>query len=105
MLSNNNLYSKKITLNRYLIVIPTLETPYLPIQDSRPEFITYTATWIEWALSFAGIAAFVLLFTLIVKFVPVIPISGIVATEKKKAIIKKDKPIEVKQTEYFTWQN
>lgn len=70
-------------LNRYLIVVPTLETPYLPIQDTRPEFIYYSATWVEWSLSFAGIAAFCLFFTLIVKFVPVIPISGIIDNERK----------------------
>ncbi|MGB5463650.1 MAG: NrfD/PsrC family molybdoenzyme membrane anchor subunit, partial [Aureibaculum sp.] len=51
--------------NRYLIVVPTLETPYLPIQDTRPEFMEYSATWIEWSLSFAGVAAFVLFFMLL----------------------------------------
>jgi len=80
-------------LNRYLIVIPTLETPYLPIQDTRPEFIYYTATWVEWSLSLAGIAAFLLLFTLIIKFVPIIPMSGIIENErnpkKNKKRIKK----------------
>ena len=62
-------------LNRYLIIVPTLETPYLPIQDTRLEFIQYSATWVEWALSFAGIAAFCLLFMLLIRFVPVIPVS------------------------------
>jgi Ni/Fe-hydrogenase subunit HybB-like protein len=71
-------------LNRYLIVIPTLETPYIPIQDTRPEFILYTATWIEYALSFAGIAAFILMFKLIIKFVPVIPMSGIIVQERNE---------------------
>jgi len=69
-------------LNRYLIVVPTLETPYLPIQDTRPEFLFYSATWIEWSLSFAGIAAFCLFFTLIIKFVPIIPMSGIIDNER-----------------------
>ncbi len=69
-------------LNRYLIVVPTLETPYLPIQDTRSEFLFYSATWIEWALSFAGIAAFCLFFTLIIKFVPIIPMSGIIENER-----------------------
>ncbi|MGI9532827.1 NrfD/PsrC family molybdoenzyme membrane anchor subunit [Lutimonas sp.] len=74
-------------LNRYLIVIPTLETPYLPIQDTRPEFIHYSATWIEWALSAAGLAAFCLMFTLLVRFVPIIPVSeitGSASNNKKK---------------------
>ncbi len=70
-------------LNRYLIVIPTLETPYLPIQDTRPEFIHYSATWIEWALSAAGLAAFCLMFTLLVRFVPIIPISELTESSKK----------------------
>jgi Ni/Fe-hydrogenase subunit HybB-like protein len=68
--------------NRYLIVVPTLETPYIPIQDTRPEFIHYSATWIEWALSFAGIAAFVLFFILLMKLVPIIPMSGIIENER-----------------------
>lgn len=69
-------------LNRYLIVVPTLETPYLPIQDTRPEFIHYTATWIEWALSFAGVAAFILFFILIMRLVPIIPMSDIIEHER-----------------------
>ena len=73
-------------LNRYLIVVPTLETPYLPIQDTRPEFIEYTSTWIEWSLSFAGIAAFILLFILIMKLVPIIPMSGIIDYEREPRI-------------------
>ena len=71
-------------LNRYLIVVPTLETPYIPIQDTRPEFIHYSATWIEWALSFAGIAAFILFFILIMRLVPIIPMSGIIDYEREQ---------------------
>ncbi len=69
--------------NRYLIIVPTLETPYLPIQDTRPEFITYSATWIEWALSFAGVAAFILFFILLMRLVPIIPMSGIIDHERE----------------------
>ena len=71
-------------LNRYLIVVPTLETPYIPIQDTRPEFIHYTATWVEWSLSFAGVAAFILFFILLMKLVPVIPMAGIIDHEKER---------------------
>lgn len=71
-------------MNRYLIIVPTLESPYLPIQDSRPEFLHYTATWIEWALSFAGIAAFILFFILIMRLVPIIPMSGIIDYEREQ---------------------
>lgn len=82
-------------LNRYLIVIPTLETPYLPIQDTRPEFIHYSATWVEWALSAAGLAAFCLMFTLLIRFVPIIPVSEITAAasdeKRKRTKISKSK--------------
>ncbi len=68
--------------NRYLIIVPTLETPYLPIQDTRPEFIHYSATWIEWALSFTGVAAFILFFILLMRLVPIISMSGIIDNER-----------------------
>ena len=76
--------------NRYLIIVPTLETPYIPIQDTRPEFIHYSATWIEWALSFAGIAAFVLFFILIMRLVPIIPMSAIIENERNQKRKLKD---------------
>lgn len=82
-------------LNKYLIVVPTLETPYLPIQDTRAEFVHYSATWVEYSLSLTGIAAFCLFFTLILKFVPAIPMSGIIDLEKRKQLKrKKDNPME-----------
>lgn len=77
-------------LNRYLIVVPTLETPFIPIQDTRIEFIHYTATWVEYALSFTGIAAFCLFFTLLIKFVPIVPISGIIENEEEIELTKNE---------------
>ncbi|MEI7423392.1 MAG: NrfD/PsrC family molybdoenzyme membrane anchor subunit [Prolixibacteraceae bacterium] len=68
-------------VNRYLIVVPTLETPYMPIQDTRPEWIFYSATWIEWVLTFGGVAMFCFLFTLAAKIVPIIPISEVADAE------------------------
>lgn len=61
--------------NRYLIVVPTLESPYIPIQDSRPDWLFYRATWIEWVLTAGGIALFCLFFTIAAKFIPIIPLS------------------------------
>jgi Ni/Fe-hydrogenase subunit HybB-like protein len=62
-------------VNRYIIVIPTLETPFLPIQDSREAWVNYTATWVEWSLMAAGIAIFIIMFKLASKFLPIISIS------------------------------
>jgi molybdopterin-containing oxidoreductase family membrane subunit len=74
-------------LNRYIIVIPTLESPYLPIQDSRPEWLNYTATWVEWSLTAAGVAVFCLLFTLASKFINIVPSSVQQADNKKEEIL------------------
>lgn len=62
-------------LNRYLIVVPTLESPYLPIQDARLDWLSYSGTWVEWALTLAGVAAFCLFFTIGARFIPIIPVS------------------------------
>lgn len=64
-------------VKRYLIIVPTLETPALPMEDTRREFVKYSATWPEWALTFAGIATFLLFFTIMSKFVTVVPVSGL----------------------------
>ena len=62
-------------VKRFLIVVPTLESPLLPMQDTRTEYTHYSATWVEWALSMGGIATFLLLFTLASKFMTIISIS------------------------------
>ena len=62
-------------VNRYIIVIPTLETPFLPIQDTRPEWIRYSPTWIEWSLTLAGVSVYGMLFMLVSKIAPIISIS------------------------------
>lgn len=64
-------------VKRYLIIVPTLETPALPMQETRIEYVKYSATWPEWALTFAGIATFFLFFTVMSKFVTVVPVSGL----------------------------
>ena len=62
-------------IKRYLIVIPTLETPLLPIQDVRSEYLHYSPTLNEWALTLGGVATFLLIFTIFSKFFAVISIA------------------------------
>lgn len=64
-------------LNRYLIVVPTLESPYMPIQESRDAWAHYSATWVEWSLTAGGVALFCLLFTLASKMIPIVQISDL----------------------------
>lgn len=78
-------------VKRYLIIVPTLESPLLPMQDTRQEFVKYSATWVEWALTLAGIATFFLFFTLMSKFVTIIPVSEF--GDKEKAAAKEPAPV------------
>ena len=65
-------------VKRFLIIVPTLETTLLPMQDIRPEYINYSITWVEWALTAGGIATFFLAFTLASKFIPIVPVWEVV---------------------------
>jgi molybdopterin-containing oxidoreductase family membrane subunit len=94
-------------VKRYLIIIPTLESPLLPIHDLRPEYVHYSPTWVEWSLTGAGVALFILLFYLFSKFVPIIPIvrtgeekdysrlRKVVFERQMKKVIKKNKKSDV----------
>jgi Ni/Fe-hydrogenase subunit HybB-like protein len=74
-------------VKRYLIIIPTLETPLLPMQDTRQAYIHYSMTWVEWALTFAGIATFFLFFMLFTRFMPILPASDLAETHEKQELI------------------
>lgn len=72
---------------RYLMIVPVLETPYIPIQDVRPDWVHYSATWIEWAMTLGGIAFFTLFFMLISKIGPIIPVAEL-ASKKEDAVME-----------------
>ena len=69
-------------IKRFLIVVPTLETPLLPVQDTREAWVHYTATWQEWALTFAGIATFLLIYLVFSRWVTIIPVSDYIDDEQ-----------------------
>lgn len=59
---------------RFLIVIPSLQHPYLPIQDVDESYRHYIPTWEEWSITLAGFAGALMIISIIVKLFPVIPI-------------------------------
>lgn len=71
-------------INRYIIVVPTLETPFVPIQDIREAWVNYSPTWVEWALTAAGVAVFSMFFMLASKLAPIISISEMHEVEMEK---------------------
>ena len=68
---------------RYLIVVPVLETPFIPIEDIRPEWVHYSVSWVEFALTISGIALMVLIFTIASKIAPIIPVSELEDVREK----------------------
>lgn len=59
---------------RFLIVIPSLQHPYLPIQDVDESYLHYIPTWEEWAITLSSFAWLLLIITVLIKLFPVIPI-------------------------------
>jgi molybdopterin-containing oxidoreductase family membrane subunit len=59
---------------RYIIVVPTQEHPYLPIQYVPYNFKIYTPTLTEVAITLASIFMVLIIITVLSKFFPVIPI-------------------------------
>jgi molybdopterin-containing oxidoreductase family membrane subunit len=64
-------------IKRYLIVVPTLETPFIPIQDIREDWVTYSPSWVELALTLSGIALMILIFVIASKIAPIIPVAEV----------------------------
>jgi len=70
---------------RYLIVVPTMENPFLPIQHVPLNFKTYSPTMIEVAVTLASFILVLMIISVLAKFFPVIPIHE---TAKEKGIIE-----------------
>jgi len=54
-------------LKRYIIVVPSMALPL-----TRSEWATYTPTWVEWSITAAAFATFILLYTLFAKLFPLV---------------------------------
>ncbi len=59
-------------LKRYVIVVPTLASPFMPPADAAK--LVYAPTWVEWSITAGAFAAFVLLYMLFAKLFPIISI-------------------------------
>lgn len=73
---------------RYLIVVPALLHPFLPIQGVPESWHSYFPSMHEWAIVSATLAMALLIITILVRYLPIIPIHrtatemGIIDNEK-----------------------
>lgn len=68
-------------LKRYIIVIPTLLHPHLPIQNVPEYFHKYIPTWIEIAITAGAFAMTLMIITIVLKIFPVVPLWEIAEEE------------------------
>jgi molybdopterin-containing oxidoreductase family membrane subunit len=69
---------------RYLIVIPSLQHPYLPIQDVDESYLHYVPSWEEWAITLASFGGVLFIITLLIRLFPLIPISETIHEKSAK---------------------
>ncbi|WP_457615762.1 NrfD/PsrC family molybdoenzyme membrane anchor subunit [Lutibacter sp.] len=73
---------------RYLIVTPTLLHPFLPIQGVPKSWHHYFPSIHEWLITLATLAMALLIITLLVRFLPIIPIQR---TADEQALLNNEK--------------
>jgi molybdopterin-containing oxidoreductase family membrane subunit len=76
---------------RFLIVIPTLNHPYFPMDQAPEAWRHYTPTFAEWCITSSTLAGALLIVTLLVRFFPIIPV---VETIEEKEQTQEDPGIE-----------
>lgn len=76
---------------RYIIVTPTLLHPFLPIQGVPESWHHYFPSLHEWLITSATLAMAFLIITLLVRYLPVIPIQR---TADEKEVLRTGKMIE-----------
>lgn len=59
---------------RYIIVVPSMLHPFLPMHDVPADYKHYFPSWEEWAIAGGSLAGALLVITLLVRIFPVIPI-------------------------------
>ena len=76
---------------RYLIVTPTLLHPFLPIQGVPESWHHYFPSLHEWLITVATLAMALLIITILVRYLPVIPIQR---THDEQELLKTNKTTE-----------
>lgn len=59
---------------RFLIVVPTLAHPFIPMDRAPDNWVHYMPTWEEWAITIGSLAGALLVITILVRIFPIVPI-------------------------------
>jgi len=69
---------------RYIIVVPTMEHPFLPVQNVPVNFKIYTPTLTEIGVTIAPMIMVLLIVTILSKVIPIIPIHETIEHENEQ---------------------
>jgi len=83
-------------LKRYIIVVPTLSSTFLPMDLAPGKQLSYVPTWVEWAITVGGFACFALMYVVFSKLVPVVSVWEMQATPDERSA-KETQPKSVAQ--------
>jgi molybdopterin-containing oxidoreductase family membrane subunit len=70
---------------RFLIVTPTLLSPFLPMYDVPESYTHYHPTWEEWAITVGTLAGALLIITIFARLFPIIPIHETIEEKRAKS--------------------
>ncbi len=73
-------------IKRFVIIIPSLQVPLMPF-----EFGAYSPSWVEWSITAGAFAAFILLYAIAAKFIPIVSIWEVTEEAETQALAQ---PVE-----------
>ena len=76
-------------IKRFVVIIPTLQVPLMPFDIGN-----YTPTWVEWSITVASFAAFMLIFAVFSKLVPLISMWEVIEENEKETHEEHVNPIK-----------
>jgi molybdopterin-containing oxidoreductase family membrane subunit len=72
-------------LKRFIIVVPTLSSPFMPPSLAKGSYLTYFPTWVEWTITASAFAASCLFYIVFSKIFPIVSIWEVAETAQKEA--------------------
>ncbi len=80
-------------LKRYVIVVPTLASPFMPVIRLAGQPTRYVPTWVEWSITAGAFSGFCLLYLLFSTIFPIISIWEVqAANESEHAAVNQAQP-------------
>ena len=70
-------------LKRYVIVVPTLASPFMPVVNPSGRPLSYVPTWVEWSITAGAFSGFCLLYLVFAKVFPIVSIWEIEAGQQE----------------------